>query len=360
MTITTPQPTRTTGDDAEALFKEARRRRRWRWVVGFTVAVVLSVVAAAFLRSGGGREVLTRQPPHVARHGSAAPTSQPIGETGVPLNRPEALAVSADGNLLVSNEGSNQILERLSNGTLTDFAGTGQAGFSGDNGLATEAQLNNPQGLAVSPGGTTFVADSGNNRIRSISPSGVITTVATVNNPTALAIGTTDTLYVVDDAGVQSIGAGGIVTTIIPAIGGFLPNAVAVSATGALYVSNFLAKDVLKYSGRTLKVIGHVQETYVTPAGLTATPSGAIYVGDYGWFGIDRITGAVLKPLARFTHNSLVGVGGVFRPSGVAVAISGEVYADTDGVNGGTVEPAIIEVDPDGHVHVLATGAPTT
>ena len=58
------------------------------------------------------------------------------------------------------------------------IAGTGKAGFSGDGGPALEAELNNPYGLVVGPGGALFVCDMGNHRIRKIDRKGIITTVA--------------------------------------------------------------------------------------------------------------------------------------------------------------------------------------
>jgi hypothetical protein len=67
----------------------------------------------------------------------------------------------------------------------------------------------------------------------------------------------------------------------------------------------------------------------------------------------------VLSSVVTFHLNSLPGVAGVFRPSGVAVAAHGEIYADTDGANGGTNAPALIAIDPDGQVHLLLTGPPT-
>src|SRR5687768_9143482 len=57
-------------------------------------------------------------------------------------------------------------------------AGTGKAGFSGDGGPALQAELNNPYGLVVGPGGALFVCDMGNHRIRKIDKKGIITTVA--------------------------------------------------------------------------------------------------------------------------------------------------------------------------------------
>ena len=80
------------------------------------------------------------------------------------------------GNLYIADSGNNRI-RKVSNGVITTVAGNGTAGFSGDNGPATSAQLNYPQGVAVDSAGNLYIADTGNNRIRKVS-NGVITTVA--------------------------------------------------------------------------------------------------------------------------------------------------------------------------------------
>ena len=63
-------------------------------------------------------------------------------------------------------------------GAITTSAGNGTAGFLGDGGAATSARLNAPRGMAVAPSGDLFVADTGNSRIRRITPAGVISTFA--------------------------------------------------------------------------------------------------------------------------------------------------------------------------------------
>ncbi len=65
-----------------------------------------------------------------------------------------------------------------SDGAIATAAGNGQASFSGDNGLATNAQLASPGGVAVDSLGNVFIADSGNNRIRQVTPDGIIATIA--------------------------------------------------------------------------------------------------------------------------------------------------------------------------------------
>src|ERR1035438_392338 len=61
---------------------------------------------------------------------------------------------------------------------ITTVAGTGAGGFSGDGGLATAAQLSSPNGVAVDAFGNVFFTDAGNQRIRKVSASGIITTIA--------------------------------------------------------------------------------------------------------------------------------------------------------------------------------------
>lgn len=79
------------------------------------------------------------------------------------------IAVDSSGNVYFSDL-NNQRVRMISNAIITTIAGNGIAGFSGDGGNATSGQLNNPHNLAVDSGGNIYVADSGNNRIRELTP----------------------------------------------------------------------------------------------------------------------------------------------------------------------------------------------
>jgi uncharacterized protein (TIGR03437 family) len=88
------------------------------------------------------------------------------------------LTVDASDRLYLSASDSNTILRVGADGKTTVVAGSATAGFSGDEGLATAAQLSSPAGLAVDAQGNLYIADSGNNRIRMVGPDGIIHTVA--------------------------------------------------------------------------------------------------------------------------------------------------------------------------------------
>src|SRR5271157_2796714 len=89
------------------------------------------------------------------------------------LNYPTAVFVDGSGNIFIADSGNNvigKLAAVVGEGTpaLTVVAGTGTAGFSGDAGAATKAELNNPSGVFVDNSGNIFMADSGNNAIREV------------------------------------------------------------------------------------------------------------------------------------------------------------------------------------------------
>jgi uncharacterized protein (TIGR03437 family) len=105
-----------------------------------------------------------------------------VGDSGLArlaeLNLPTACALDSSGNLYIADTGSHRIRKMRSDGTIVTIAGVGAAGFGGDGGLATAARLSSPQGVAADSNGDVFIADTGNNRIRQITPDGIIQTIA--------------------------------------------------------------------------------------------------------------------------------------------------------------------------------------
>lgn len=95
------------------------------------------------------------------------------------LSGPSDVQVDAAGDLFIADTGNDVIREVNTAGIITTVAGTGRtAGYSGDGGPATQAELNAPEGIAVAPNGDLYIADTGNDRIRMVSAAtGVISTV---------------------------------------------------------------------------------------------------------------------------------------------------------------------------------------
>src|SRR5262249_24122799 len=84
-----------------------------------------------------------------------------------PGRGPTAVAVDAHRNVYIADTDNHRVrMIVYYNGTITTVAGTGEAGDSGDGGLATEAQLSSPQGLAVASNGDLYIVDTGNHRVR--------------------------------------------------------------------------------------------------------------------------------------------------------------------------------------------------
>lgn len=98
--------------------------------------------------------------------------------TSAQLNHPSALAVDSEGRLYIADSRNHAVRQIDENGVITTMAGTGQAGFSGDDGPATSAQLDGPEGLVFMADGSLLIADWQNHRIRRIDPDGIISTLA--------------------------------------------------------------------------------------------------------------------------------------------------------------------------------------
>ncbi len=133
------------------------------------------------------------------------------------VNQPTGVAMDNEGNLYITDGENNRILKRAANppNSITTVAGDGNPGFGGDDGPATSAQLDSPNGIVVDNGGNLYIADSGNNRIRKVDLDGKITTVAgngsgvynenaqkatdaSLNFPTDVAIDSDNNLYIAD------------------------------------------------------------------------------------------------------------------------------------------------------------------
>src|SRR5205814_404809 len=98
--------------------------------------------------------------------------------TSAQLSYPYGLAIDSGGNLFIADSANDRVRKVTPGGVISTVAGNGTEGFSGDGGPATSAQMNLPYGVAVDAAANLFIADSNNNRVRKITAGGVISTVA--------------------------------------------------------------------------------------------------------------------------------------------------------------------------------------
>ena len=98
--------------------------------------------------------------------------------TDAQLNDVRAIAVDKQGNLFIADYAYNIIRKVDTNGIITTVAGNGTAGYSGDGGSALQAMISGPRGLVVDAAGNLFISDYDNGVVRKVTPAGVISTVA--------------------------------------------------------------------------------------------------------------------------------------------------------------------------------------
>jgi sugar lactone lactonase YvrE len=119
----------------------------------------------------------------IAGNGTAGFSGDGGPATSAELYTPYSVAVDASGNLFIADSGNALIRKVSAGGIITTVAGTESQVFSGDGGPATSAALNGPRGVAVDAFGNIFIGDSGSSRVRKVSSSGIITTIAGNGTP---------------------------------------------------------------------------------------------------------------------------------------------------------------------------------
>ena len=127
---------------------------------GLLVVLVAAVVVPLALAVSGGDMITT-----IAGTGTAGFTGDGGQATSAQLSSPFGVAVDAQGDFYIADAGNNRV-RKVSGGVITTVAGTGTPGYSGDGGQATSAQLQIPSDVAVDGQGNLYIADYGNQRIR--------------------------------------------------------------------------------------------------------------------------------------------------------------------------------------------------
>ncbi|HEX7415421.1 MAG TPA: NHL repeat-containing protein, partial [Bacteroidia bacterium] len=262
--------------------------------------------------------------------------------TAAEFKTPTGVAIDAVGNLYIADYYNSRIRKVNTAGIISTFAGNGTAGYSGDGGQATSAELHYPFGVAVDASGNLYIADNQNNRVRKVNSSGIISTIAgngtagyngdgwnataaELQEPTSIAFDASGNVYIADAGNmrIREVNTSGIISTFAGnGIQGYsgdgyaatnaelnLPTGVAIDASGTVYIAdraNNVVRRVFTSGGMsgtiwTLAGGGSCGSSYCgdcglsgsaalnSPIGVACDAYGNIYIGDWSNFLIRKL-----------------------------------------------------------------------
>ena len=267
----------------------------------------------------------------VAGNGTAGYSGDGAAANQASLYAPAGIAIDLAGNIYIADRANNRIRKVASgSGIISTLAGNGTVGYSGDGGLANLAKLNNPSGVAVDASGNIYIADAGNNCIRKVMVnSGIINTIAgtgiagfggdnnfattaQLSNPTGVATDSYGNIYIADNLNnrIRKIAASNQVITTIAGGG--------ICTSGGFCGDSALATSAALYK----------------PMAVTVDASGNIYIADTGNNRI-RLVAANTGIIYTIVGTGLIGFSGdggqatsayLHNPYGVAVDNVGNLY----------------------------------
>lgn len=285
--------------------------------------------------------------------------------TAAKFRNPIGGGVDSNGNVYIADLYNNSIRKITPTGVVTTFAGIGSAA-SGDatngtaNGTGTDARFSRPTGISFDASGNMYVADQTNQRIRMITPGGVVSNIAISGfvDPTSTAVAPDGTIYVADQnsATIKKIANDANRTVTVFAGSGLIgstdgaanvakfqnPTGIVRDSLGNLYVSEQFTYKIRKIdsNGNVSTLAGSGVSGFADGTGTNAKFAGCyglaidsnnnLYVGDYGNHRIRKVTpaGVVTTLAGNGTAGSVDGTrtnSQLNQPHGVAVNSSGTI-----------------------------------
>jgi len=246
------------------------------------------------------------------------------------------MALDAEGSLYFAACDSHRVRKVNAAGIISTVVGTGNTGeffgggFAGDGGPATSARLRKPAGIAIDGGGNLYIADSGNHRIRKVSPAGFISTIAgtgvaglsgdggpaisaNLNSPSGVQVDSDGDVYIIDNERIRKISAQGVITTIAGDGAVDEDGVLAVSVTLRPFglfaldrAHNFYIPESARNRIRKINAAGVIS----TVAGIGLDTPRAVAVDDAGnLFIVDQWNHRILKVTPARVINTIAGIG---------------------------------------------------
>ena len=314
----------------------------------------------------------------IAGNGTAGYTGDGGPATSAELHNPYGVAVDSSGDVYIADASSERIRNVSVAGIITTIAGNGSYGFNGDNIPATAADLRYPYGVATRRG-NIYIADFNNNRIRRVSASGIISTIAgngtagfngdggpataaELHGPTGVAVDGSGNIYIVEfyNYRIRKVNTSGIISTIAgngtngyggdggPATSAELHNPFGVAVGGGnVYIADEVNNRIRKVcaSGIISTIAGNgiygysgdggpaTSSKLSNPTGVAVDGSGNVYIADYNSQRIRKVnTSGIICTIAGNGTGGFSGDHGpatsaeLHSPQGVAVGGDGSVY----------------------------------
>lgn len=235
----------------------------------------------------------------ISTFAGGAAQATPSVATDAAIGTPFGVATDSALNAYFASPDVHSVFKLSQNGVLAPVAGNSRPGYSGDGGPSVSALLNSPGSVAMDGAGNLFIADTGNNRVRRVSPSGMITTVAGIGTPgfsgeggpaanaqlsvSAVAADSAGNLFIAGGYRVRKVSPKGIITTVAgngaccfsgdggPAISADLVAvAVAVDRMGNLFIADSIHVRKVSPGGIITTVAGNGMEGF-SGDGIPAT-----------------------------------------------------------------------------------------